>query len=278
MTATTGRATEILVGVDGSPESRAACLWAAHEAARRGVGLAVVHVNDVASRGLWATSRSVRDELRALGQSIVDDAVAPVRERYPELPVRARVLLGGAVRVMTLLSADAPLVVVGLRGRDTVSRLLAGSVCQHLMAHARCPVVATPPEPPPGGPQRVVLGLDDPVHRSAEDFAFAAARGADVSLLGLRAVGHADPERSDEQLAAEIAGRRGDYPDVEARYVCLPGRPEEVLTGACRPSDLLVVGHHRHGPFSPVRLGPVLTELVHAAPCPVAVVPGPAAP
>lgn len=267
-------AAEIVVGVDGSPESHAAAVWAAHEAAERGVGLAVVHVNDIGSHGLWATSRGVRDELRAMGQSLVDEALALVRERYPELPVRGRVLLGGPVRVMTLLSAHAPLIVVGLRGRDAVSRLLAGSVSQHLMAHAKCPVVATPPGIPETGTRRVVLALDEPANESAETYAFDSARRADVELVGLRAIGHDDPEAPGERLAKEIAGRRRDYPDVDARYVVLPGDPVDVLPAACEPTDLLVVGHHRHGPFSPVRLGPVLTGLVHAARCPVAVVPG----
>ena len=268
-----GLAGEIVVGVDGSPESAGAVVWAAHEAALRGTGVAIVHVNDVAAHGLWATTRSVRDELRAMGQSLVDDAVSAVREARPDVRVRGRVLLGNATRVMRLLSSDAALIVVGLRGRDAVSRLLAGSVCQHLMAHAECPVVAVS-EDTVGPTARVVLALDEPPALAAEEFAFDEARRAGVELLGLRAIHHEDPERSAEQLAEEISKRWREHPDVYARYVVLPGHAEDVLPAACRPTDLLVVGHHRHGPFSPVRLGPVLTALVHRSPCPVAVVPG----
>lgn len=273
------RAREILVGVDGSPESDAAVVWAAHEAAARGFGLALVHVNSIGSYGLWSTSRYVRDELRAMGQPIVDAALHAAQAAQPGIAVRGRVLLGTAARIMVILSREAPLVVVGLRGRGTMSRLLVGSVCQRLMAHAHSPVVAVARTSELSGPRRVVVGMGDPENAAAEQFALQSAREHGVPMLGVNVVAHEDDlEARREELAKRVSDGWRQFVDVDAEYLALTGDPVEVLPAMCHPDDLLVVGHHRHAHYLPATLGPVLSGLVHHAPCAVAVVPEPVGP
>jgi nucleotide-binding universal stress UspA family protein len=55
--------------------------------------------------------------------------------------VRARVVEGNAAQVLLDASDGADLLVVGSRGHGGFTEALLGSVSQHCVHHARCPVV-----------------------------------------------------------------------------------------------------------------------------------------
>jgi nucleotide-binding universal stress UspA family protein len=134
--------TKIVVGVDGSPQSERALRWADQQARLTGSELhAVIAWHLPTSYGYaavyddadWAgDARETLDRTikEALGED--DGVYRHVREGHP-----------AAVLVEAAKAAD--LLVVGSRGHGGFAGLLLGSVSQHVVAHAACPVVVVPP-------------------------------------------------------------------------------------------------------------------------------------
>ncbi|MFE9206667.1 universal stress protein [Micromonospora sp. NPDC007230] len=133
----------VVVGVDGSPPSRAAVEFAAEEAALRGAPLhAVLAYTHPVSTGpgdmqplVYQENRLHDEEDRILAQSLTGLA-----ERHPGVPVTREAVHGRPVAVLTEATRDAQLMVVGGQGRGELSGLLLGSVSQGVLHHAECPV------------------------------------------------------------------------------------------------------------------------------------------
>ncbi|MFI1991519.1 universal stress protein [Actinoplanes sp. NPDC020271] len=133
----------VVAGVDGSPGSAAALDFAADEADRRGTELVAVHAWTTAGGtglddGLPAGRRSggsAEEHHRVLAE-----ALAGIAERHPDLTVHGEVRHGLARQVLTARSDHAQLIVVGSRGHGGVTGLMMGSVSQHLIYRAACPV------------------------------------------------------------------------------------------------------------------------------------------
>lgn len=137
----------VVVGVDGSPGSRAALVYALEEADRRGARLRVV----VAAQApeYWAMAygmvappplSEIVDSARDAGQQLVDAVLAdrPDLATRVEVSVEAR---AGAPAPVLLDAADgADVLVIGHRGRGAVRSALLGSVGLHCVMHAACPV------------------------------------------------------------------------------------------------------------------------------------------
>jgi nucleotide-binding universal stress UspA family protein len=135
---------KIVVGVDGSEPSTEALEWAAHQAELTGATLDVVTA--------WAYGEEptpfgivppVLPEVDPLTEtrSKLDELVAAVRGRHKLITVRADVVRGHAAEVLLEEAQDADLLVVGSRGRGAVVEMLLGSVSEHCVRHAACPVV-----------------------------------------------------------------------------------------------------------------------------------------
>jgi nucleotide-binding universal stress UspA family protein len=70
--------------------------------------------------------------------------------------------------------------------------------------------------------------------------------------------------------AAEVA--REEAPDVEMKTRAVQGQAADVLVGASRDADLLVVGSRGMGGFRELLLGSVSQQCAHHAICPVVIV------
>jgi nucleotide-binding universal stress UspA family protein len=133
----------IVVGIDGSEESKAALRWAVDEARLRGTRLRVVHAwfaYPVIADGL----PMVQEDWAALGetaQRFVEHFVEEVAGDPEGVELELAALHGTAASVLVDASRTADLLVVGSRGHGGFSGLLLGSVSQQCVHHATCPVV-----------------------------------------------------------------------------------------------------------------------------------------
>ena len=270
----------VLVGVDGSEESRTAVGFAAAEARARGATLTAVLV--VEPRHLFDPDVRPRNARLAQGRQELDDILGRLLEG-PDLPVEQRVELGDPRRVLRELASETDQLVVGTRGTGTAEGLLLGSVSQYLVAHVACPVTVTRAAAGASGPvERVVVGVDgSPDSLQAVAWACGVARSHGA---GLTAVIVAPPDARDDVgerpfveaavagLDATVAAASGLGPlDVERRTEV--GDPRQVLQEASAASDLLVVGSRGHGRVAGALLGSVSHHLVNHAACHVTVVP-----
>ncbi|MFF5214171.1 universal stress protein [Micromonospora sp. NPDC000442] len=133
----------VVVGIDGSELSQEAVRFAFEEAAWRGTELVAVHA------WLYPTPAGPGDILplvydldafRDEEERILAEAVAGWSERYPEVPVRRRLVRGSPGRALVEESRTAQLVVVGARGRGALGGLLLGSVSHAVLHHAHSPL------------------------------------------------------------------------------------------------------------------------------------------
>ncbi|CAL9653896.1 universal stress protein [Streptomyces sp. enrichment culture] len=135
----------IVAGVDGSPSSREALRWAARQAALTGgTVLALTSWDYPQYHGAlgWLPPSSGDEE--ALEARAREDLVRCVEETLgarPSADVRTEVQYGTPASVLLRAARDASLLVVGSRGLGGCAGLLLGSVAQHCVQHAACPVV-----------------------------------------------------------------------------------------------------------------------------------------
>ncbi len=135
---------KIVVGVDGSPGSRAALHWAHDEAALRGATLVAVTVwqfpvmTSLPAFGAMPPPEDMGGEAEtSLLRTLSEEGIAA----SDEVPVTSVVAEGAAAPALLDAAADADLLVVGSRGHGGFTGLLLGSVSQQCVSHAPCPVV-----------------------------------------------------------------------------------------------------------------------------------------
>ena len=139
----------IVVGVDGSPGSRAALRWALNEARLRESTVRAVYAWSlphlpVATLGFMPVVAQTPEDVKAFedaGRQVLDDMVTDVAGADPAVRVERRVVQGPPSQELIAAAADAQLLVVGSRGLGGFKELLLGSVSHQCAHHASCPVV-----------------------------------------------------------------------------------------------------------------------------------------
>jgi nucleotide-binding universal stress UspA family protein len=143
MTTGTGPARGIAVGVDGSDCSREALAWAVDEARVRDCPLTVVHAwyHPAMTAGFELAGYADPAALEAQARRVVDELVAPWRDRYSDLPIHLTVVDAPPLKALVDASRKVDLLVVGSRGRGGFAELMLGSTSHAVAHHAACPVV-----------------------------------------------------------------------------------------------------------------------------------------
>ncbi|WKX16556.1 MULTISPECIES: universal stress protein [unclassified Streptomyces] len=138
----TGR---IVVGVDGSDSSKEAVRWAVRQAElTRGAVEAVTAWEFPQFHGAlgWLPpSSSDEGALKARARQELTRAVEEAVGPRSATEVRAEARYGTPAGVLLHAAQGAALLVVGSRGLGGFTGLLLGSVAQHCVQHAPCPVL-----------------------------------------------------------------------------------------------------------------------------------------
>lgn len=139
----------VVVGIDGSEQSRHAATVSADLARRNGATLHMVTIVRP-PEGWWgivgspptpsALSKSLTDAQREILDSVMAELDLSGIEvvQVEDVGDPARMLLDYAVRV------DADVMVIGRRGAGLIERLMLGSVANRVVHDAECPVLLVP--------------------------------------------------------------------------------------------------------------------------------------
>lgn len=272
----------VVLGYDGSPDSRRALRWAAAEATRRHVALRVV----VATSDVTRLSEWNREWTHGLAEERLDTATHELKD-IGFTDVEPVVDDGLPSEVLIRASAQAALVVVGGKGHGTVAETLMGSVSQHVARHAASPVVVVREQFDPDA-TRVVVGVDGSANSRRGLFfgaQWASRVGAELCAVhtwrwltltdhpadGLHSYTTAH-EAARVRLAEAVAGVAEEYPDVPLTQELVEGRAQRALCNRSHRAALVVVGATGTGAFTGLLLGSVGSDVLHHARCPVAVV------
>lgn len=268
----------IVVGVDGTPDSRLAVHWAAAEAERRRAALHLVHALAVGCRELPPTTGEYR-RLRVRGERVLDAARAELPPGFA-LPVTTESDYLPAAPALVAAAADAQLTVVGARGHSLGHDLLVGSVSLQVAHHLTSPLVVVREQADPAA-RRVVVGVDgSPSSQAALRFALGAAAREGLPVTALHGVtgqraGTADAERRraecEEAVAATVAPWAAEHPGVELTVQVVATHPARLLVDASNEACLLVVGAHGRSVVRELGLGSIVQAVLHHGRCPVAI-------
>jgi len=137
---------KILVGIDGSPESRTAARWAADLATATSAQVLLASV--VSAPRPWGPPEpSYLERLdaaeREQARTLLDEVASTLRERG--IAVETLMPSGKPEDILANLASqpDIDLVVVGHRGRGAISRVLLGSVADRLVQTSPKPVLVS---------------------------------------------------------------------------------------------------------------------------------------
>jgi nucleotide-binding universal stress UspA family protein len=137
----TGR---VIVGADGSEDSRRAIRWAAEEAKFRGAVLEVVHAWTLLGQPDDGTFNPTYGEDEA--RQFLDAELDAVGDALDGVDVERTVVCDLGAPALIDAGKRADLLVVGSRGRGGFRGLLLGSVSSQVVQHAPCAVAVIPDE------------------------------------------------------------------------------------------------------------------------------------
>jgi len=132
----------VVVGVDGSEASKDALRWTVRYARRTGATVQAVAAWSFPATYGWGLAPAIAEaDLEGDAREALKETLEDVIATEGPVTVQARVLQGPPALVLEQAAADADLLVVGNRGFGGFAGMVLGSVSEHCIHHATCPVV-----------------------------------------------------------------------------------------------------------------------------------------
>ncbi|MEV6567961.1 universal stress protein [Streptomyces kronopolitis] len=283
----------ITVGLDGTPQSLSAAVWAAREARLRQARLRLLHA--------WVLLVLAPDgtpagdaEQNYWPRRIIEEARAAIRLSCPDLDVEVGVVPQDPLDALTEAAGQSDLLVMGSRGLGAAARFTLGETGLELVTRTETPTVLVRTRqdaPADSAHQKVTVGVG--LHAACEElFAFAfetaarravplhAVHGRHLPSYAYNRGGGVEQSAADEAVRAarhELSGAlrpwREKFPEVAVQEEVVMENPAAALLHSSATAELLVVGRRHRGRLLPPRIGHVVQAAVHHAPCPVAIVP-----
>jgi nucleotide-binding universal stress UspA family protein len=286
---------KIMVGVDGSPGSTSALVWAMREAPLRSASVEALYVWQTpslaySSPGFIPLSEP---EIEDQGRTALEKVLSSLPDAL-DVKVYLRVNEGNPAEVLAKAThePDVIMLVVGTRGHGGVAGLLLGSVSHSLTHTSSKPVVIVPKvwaETPPSDIRpRLVVGVDgsrcadDALRWAAEE---AVVRGCPLEVVmvwpspvlpayhpyGLQP---AEADRySRARDALERAVSRVDTGAAQLELSVVEGSAARTLVRLADGTEMLVVGTRGFGRAHEAVSGSVSHACSHRATVPIAVIP-----
>jgi len=136
-----GTSPRIVVGVDGSPSSIRALRWAADQARLTGARLQVLTAWEFPTSYGWVPPYPPDFDPSGDARRSLEEAVAEALGDHLGLEVELVVGEGHPAPLLLEAARGASLLVVGSRGHGGFAGMLLGSVSEHCVRHAPCPVM-----------------------------------------------------------------------------------------------------------------------------------------
>ena len=298
---------DILVGVDGSDNSRHAFLTAVTMAKEHDCSIRVVGAYSVPVIPHRHAPKISDDRHRSIGHSTQDLLEEYADEaREAGVDASAQAIEGDAGEVLAEASRYSRLAVVGKRGRNRLASRLLGTVSGALAARSHCPVLVVPlpglgegapgtedaqgpssetQQTQPGFENEIVVGIAR--GSSALPVAEVAARAAELSGRRLAFVSAVPADAGNSRGAAADGDYRAyaDHLDevtqavtessggLISRLQLVEGSAADVLLDAARSAALIVMGNRGRGGLAGRLLGSVSRSVLNQAGSPVLIVP-----
>jgi nucleotide-binding universal stress UspA family protein len=298
---------DILIGIDGSDNSRHAFLAAVTMAKEHNCSIRVVGAYSVPVIPHRHAPKISDDRHRSIGHSTQDLLEEYADEaREAGVDASAQAIEGDAGEVLAEASRYSRLAVVGKRGRNRLASRLLGTVSGALAARSHCPVLVVPlpglgegapgtedaqgpssetQQSQPGFENEIVVGIDR--DSSALPVAEVAARAAELSGRRLAFVS-AVPADAGSSRGAAADGEYRAYADhldevtqaatessggLISRLQLVEGSAADVLLDAAHSAALIVMGNRGRGGLAGRLLGSVSRSVLNRAGSPVLIVP-----
>lgn len=279
---------EVIVGIDGSDNSRHALSWAISKRHRLGEVTPVTVFQPPATLELLTKPTRPRDAVavRAAAEAGMKEAIAGAD---PGVAERAKVIEGHPGTGLVKAAGSADLLVVGTRGRSSLAAILLGSVSDYCATHSAVPVAVIPEDFPVDKPlSTIVVGVDGSENAEAalrwaidhvEPDGRVIAAGA-LSIWGYMAEGYEPPidlmkknlRRSIDQSVERVIGTDYRGPEITIRIADEDARVA-LRDMASAEADLLVIGARGVSGVAYLILGSVSSALVHHPTVPTVLIP-----